>query len=83
MWPYSTLRRDIVGLGLGAHHLLEKRFAAILGQKASQMGSVALTEAEHQAFTNTWRAAFPYGTARSATTKEILDAARVIYKGLP
>jgi RHS repeat-associated protein len=83
VWPYSTLRRDLVGLGLEAHHLLEKRFAAILGQKASQMASVALTEAEHQTFTNAWRAAFPYGTTSTATTKEILDAARVIYKDYP
>jgi RHS repeat-associated protein len=81
---YGKLRYALQGTGLQAHHLLEKRFAAILGQAESQMLSVAVTRAEHQAFTNAWRQAIPYGAGTAgATPQTILAAAREIYKDYP
>ncbi len=48
------------------------------------MASVAVTKAEHDVFTNAWRAAIPlgHGTA-NATRQQVLDAARQIYAGHP
>lgn len=65
--------------GLQAHHLIEKRFAGLLGQNARQRLSVAVTQAEHQAFTNAWREAIPYGAGTANATKaQIMNAARQI-----
>lgn len=48
------------------------------------MLSVAVTPAEHQAFTNAWRAAIPYGNSTAnATQQHILDSARQIYANHP
>jgi RHS repeat-associated protein len=81
---YRALRLVIRGTGLEAHHLIEKRFARLLGQKASQMLSIALTKEEHQAFTNAWRAAIPYGRGTAEATKErVLEVAADIYRNHP
>jgi hypothetical protein len=47
--------------------------------------TVAVTDAEHQVFTNAWRKAFPYGNtgAIPITEKAVLEAAREIYKDHP
>jgi hypothetical protein len=72
------------GTGLQAHHLIEQRFAGLMGQNARQMASIAATKAEHQAFTNAWRQAIPYGQGTAnATQQQVLDAARQIYSGYP
>jgi hypothetical protein len=82
--PYSKLQNALKGTGLQVHHLLEKRFAGVLGQKASQMLSAAVTKAEHQVFTNAWRQAIPYGQGTANATKDqVLNAARQIYKDYP
>lgn len=80
--PYNVLRKAVAGTGLQSHHLLEKRFARILGQKKSEMLSVAVTGAEHQPFTNKWRAMIPYGS-RDVTRQEVQDAAKAIYANYP
>jgi RHS repeat-associated protein len=81
---YSELKKLTKGTGLEAHHLLEKRFASVLGQKVGDMSSIALTKAEHQVFTNAWRKAIPYGQGTAnATLKQVENAARQIYKGHP
>jgi hypothetical protein len=82
--PYKQLKKALKGTGLEAHHLLEQRFAEVLGQNARHMESVAVTKAEHQAFTNAWRALIPYGQGTAnATTQQVLDAAKRIYSGHP
>ena len=82
--PYNQLTKALKGTGLQAHHLLEQGFAGVLGQNARQMASVAVTKAEHQAFTNAWRSAIPYGQGTAnATRQQVLDAARQIYSGHP
>jgi hypothetical protein len=49
--------------------------------------TVAVTEAEHQKFTNAWREKIPYGnngTWSSAVQRaEIIKAARKVYEGYP
>ena len=78
---YRALRTQIAGTGLHAHHLIEKRFANILGVNPKEMSSIVLTRAEHQVFTNAWRIEIPY---RSTTTKEeIFEAARRVYANYP
>ncbi len=52
---YKSLQKLTKGTGLEAHHLIEKRFAKMLGVNPGEMVSVALTKAEHQSFTNAWR----------------------------
>jgi hypothetical protein len=85
VWPYRTLSGDLRGTGLEAHHLIEKRFAAVMGENPAEMASVAVTPGEHQAFTNAWRAAIPYGAEGTglATRAEVLNAAQEIYADYP
>ncbi len=81
---YGALRATLKGTGLQAHHLIEKRFAAVMGEKASEMLPIAVTWAEHQVFTNAWRAAIPYGAGTAAATQQqVYDAARNIYANHP
>lgn len=80
--PYNELRKLLRGSGLQSHHLIEKRFAELFGQNARKMLAVAVTKAEHQAFTNAWRKAIPYGTkVRELSREYVEDKAREIYKG--
>lgn len=46
--------------------------------------SIVTTRAEHQAFTNAWRGAIPYGAGtRAATRAQVETAARRIYADYP
>ncbi|WP_257448446.1 hypothetical protein [Archangium lipolyticum] len=82
--PYGELRSILLGSGLRAHHLIEQRFASLMGQDARKMLAIAVTPAEHQAFTNAWRQVIPYGQGTvSATRQQVLDAARQIYSRSP
>lgn len=82
--PYNALKSELTGSGLQAHHLLEKRFAKILGVSEGQMGSVAVTKAEHQVFTNAWRSLIPYGSGTAnATRDQVMGAAKEIYAEYP
>ncbi len=81
---YSSLRTQLKGTGLQAHHLIEKRFSNIMGQNPRTMASIAVTPAEHQVFTNAWRALIPYGSGTATATKSQVEAAaRLIYAGYP
>ena len=81
---YSQLKPSLYKTGLEAHHLIEKRFAHILGMKPGAMNAVALTREEHQQFTNAWRALIPYGEGTAnATPEQIIEAAKEIYKDYP
>ncbi|WNB17009.1 RHS repeat domain-containing protein [Marivirga arenosa] len=81
---YGALKALTAGKGLQVHHLIEKRFASIMGEKATQMLSIALTKTEHQAFTNAWRKAIPYGNGTiNATREQVINTARQIYKDYP
>ncbi len=81
---YRVLRKSIRGTGLQAHHLIEKRFAATLEMKASEIPSIALPKVVHQVFTNLWRNAISYGEGTLNATKEnIIKAVERIYKDFP
>ncbi|UTY59245.1 RHS repeat-associated core domain-containing protein [Massilia sp. erpn] len=81
---YKDLKKLTAGTGLEAHHLIEKRFASVLGVAEKEMKSIALTEAEHQAFTNAWRKLIPYGEGTANATKDQVEsAAKQIYKNYP
>jgi len=76
---YKTLRKIIAGTGLQAHHLIEKRFLYIADLAACEL-AIALTPAEHQVYTNAWRAAIPYGQGTAcATAAEVLSTAQALY----
>jgi RHS repeat-associated protein len=84
MGTYKAVRTAIKGSGLQAHHLIEKRFAKLLGEKASEMLSIGLGKTEHQALTNAWRKAIPYGAGTAnATLGQVMNAARIIYQNNP
>ena len=52
--------------------------------RVRQMASIAVTPAEHQVFTNAWRAAIPYGQGtKGATVEQVLAVARSIYSNYP
>ncbi|WP_191018208.1 hypothetical protein [Treponema zioleckii] len=83
---YSELRQTLgTGSGLQVHHIIEQRFAKLLGiTDTTLMKSVVLTPEEHRKFTNAWRALIPYGEGtQSATKPQILEAAKQIYKEFP
>ena len=78
---YNNLRGMTKGMGVQVHHLIEKRFAKVLGVNQGDMLSIVLTKGEHQVFTNAWRKAIPYGT--KANKQQIMREARYIYKDYP
>ena len=81
---YHALRRALISTDLQAHHIIEKRFARMLGINVGDMLSVAVTKEEHQMFTKAWRQAIPYGTDyNSITVSQLWDAAKQIYKDYP
>jgi RHS repeat-associated protein len=86
---YKALKELTKGKGLQVHHLIEQRFASTLGVDPSAMKSIVLTNAEHQTFTNAWRAQIGYRTdnvlirTTNASKEQIYEAARVIYKDYP
>ena len=84
MDAYGKLTRAISGTGLQAHHLLERRFAGVLGEEYRQMLSMALTKADHHVFTKEWRQLIPYGAGTSAATADLVRAtATKIYANHP
>jgi hypothetical protein len=81
---YKSLKPLLKATGEQAHHLLEQRFAKVLGQEAKNMLSTAVTKSEHQVFTNKWRAAISYGKGTAEATRElVMDTAKKIYVEYP
>ena len=87
---YTSLRQALgSGSGLQVHHLIEQRFARILGQNANDMLSIVVTKAEHQIFTNGWRREIGYifdktsTITNNATRQDIEAAARKVYQNYP
>jgi RHS repeat-associated protein len=88
--PYSQVQRVA---GREVHHLIEQRLwrsnpaLQRIFTKVHDIPSVSLTPAQHQAFTNAWRAAFPYsnqaGHVAAPTLEQIIAAAQTIYAGQP
>jgi len=82
---YGALRTEIKGTGLESHHIVEKRLAEALGiTNTNSMPSIAVTQAEHQLFTNAWRNQIPYGTNYYNLPKDkIWEAAQKVYENYP
>jgi hypothetical protein len=81
---YNTLHGMAKGTGLQVHHLVEKRFANLLGIAPGKMKSIVLTPTEHAVFTKAWRKAIPYGAGTAnATKQQLTNAARQIYANYP
>jgi hypothetical protein len=82
---YNQMLNALKGTGLSAHHLIEQRLKDFMRGDPRLNLTVAVTDAEHQVFTNAWRKAFPYGNtgAIPITEKAVLEAAREIYKDHP
>jgi len=88
--PWKDLDAVVpVGSGLEKHHLIEQRFAATLGVSAGDIPAIALTEGEHQVFTNAWRDAIGYINGKNpvntatATVDQIWKAAQIVYEQYP
>ncbi len=81
---YKNLRKLTKGTGLEVHHLIEQRFASIMGQNPKDMISIALTPTEHEVFTAAWRQLIPYGNGTANASRQIVEnAARQIYQNYP
>jgi RHS repeat-associated protein len=84
---YKELDKAAHNTGLEVHHLIEKRFADVLGVDEQYMKSIVLTPAEHRTLTNAWESRIPYRTDSAlpytVTKQEIFDAAREIYRDYP
>jgi hypothetical protein len=71
---YSSLRSSLKDTQLEAHHPVERRLAKRLHLDPDQM-SVAVTRAEHQAFTNAWRREIGYGVGTASAARATVEAA--------
>lgn len=81
----AKMAKAIAGTGLQRHHLFEQRFRRAMPGDDRMKLTVAVTDAEHQQFTNEWRRLIPYGVAGPSTARreEIIAAARAIYAKYP
>ena len=83
---YNTLKQELAGTGLEAHHIVEQRFLNGQSIKTGTALSVAVTKTEHQKFTNKWRRYFPYGDTDYSdpkTINRVWEASQDIYKDYP
>ncbi|MCB1257658.1 MAG: hypothetical protein KDB26_11160 [Microthrixaceae bacterium] len=84
---YRAQQAATRGLGgeIQAHHLIERRFANVMGGNTDDWASIVVTRAEHQQFTNAWRQEIPYGPTGTgmATRAQVEAAARQIYADYP
>jgi len=89
-WTYTQLRKLTAGLGskfVQVHHLIEKRFASLFGQKARDMLAQIVTKEQHDMFTKRWRDLIPRGAgteyARSQGRAYVEGIARKVYEDFP
>lgn len=91
---YNNLRKNVLskygtGSNLEVHHLIEQRFADLLGVQKDDIPSVVLTKDEHRKFTNAWmgeigrKGSNAKTTTTTATKEDVLNAAKKIYKDKP
>ena len=93
---YSSLRNAVIkkfgtGSNLEVHHLIEKRFAKLFGQKESEMLSIVMTKAEHEAFTKLWQSKIglngwkttQYTTSTVPSKSYVENIAKEIYSNYP
>jgi len=81
---YGALRKEVKAAGLSkelrVHHIVEKRFATVIGKKPGEISSVILTREQHQIFTNKWREAVKYGSDYSKmSVDDIAKKVKVVY----
>jgi len=83
--PYNQLIKAIKGTNLQGHHVLEQRFGPYIKNDPRMNLTVAVTDAEHQLFTNRWRNEIAYGEAgtQQVTAEKMNAAARKVYKDYP
>jgi len=83
----GKMAKALAGTSLQRHHLFEQRFGIKMDGDPRMKLTIAVTEAEHQAFTNAWRREIGYGLEGTFSRKferaEIIAAARRIYKDYP
>jgi hypothetical protein len=87
---YDAWGKLIEGTGLQAHHIIEQRFARLLGMNPGDMPSVALTREEHAMFTRLWQQQIGYDKwlssairTSTASVEDIWRAAQEVYKDYP
>jgi hypothetical protein len=87
----AELKNALRSLGVNpeVHHIIEGRFAKIIGKEPGEILSVVLPDGLHDVFTAAWRDAIGYvgdkveTTTANATVQKILEAAKIIYKNYP
>ena len=83
----GKMAKAIAGTGLQRHHCFEVRFKPKMDGDPRMKLTIAVTPAEHQAFTNKWHEAIGYGKKGTwnpdIQRAEIVAAARKIYEKYP
>jgi len=83
----SKMAKALAGTSLQRHHLFEQRFEFKMPDDPRMKLTIAVTEAEHQQFTNEWRRQIDYGNKGTIDPKiqraEIIAAARNVYADYP
>jgi hypothetical protein len=83
----GKMAKAIKGTSLQGHHLIKVRFKPKMEGDPRMKLTIAVTDTEHQAFTNAWQQEIGYGPKGTFSKKfmspEIIAAARRIYKDYP
>ena len=82
--PHKELSgKWLKGTGLESHHLIERRFKDLLGQRVGDMLAIPVTpgaNGEHQVFTNRWQKLLPRGNGlKGITPARIYEVASEVY----
>jgi RHS repeat-associated protein len=80
---YNALRalNKNTGSKLEAHHIIEKRFADIMGQKPGEMLSILVDKTTHNKFTKAMADLIPRGEGTAKATKsEVLEKTKQMYQ---
>lgn len=79
--PYNILKNDIARLGLHAHHIMPKAFAAKFGiQNGDEMFSIALDPTTHQAITARMNSALPWWKTPFMSATQIKNTVKYVYQ---
>lgn len=84
---YKSLNKIFKGQKYGRieiHHIVEKRFATVVGKSQSEIASVAIDKKLHQTITKRFRQACPIGTDYSRLSKKQLrNIVKKVYRDMP
>ena len=81
---YKGLRKIFKGRGnkFEIHHIIEKRFKAVIKLNINDYPSIALEKKLHRIITNRWLKAIPKKT-KQPSKQQLINAAKKVYRDMP